>query len=222
MENNIAACCASLEAVNYGFNKKYKSILTQMECSIANGQRNKAQSELEILMTIADCKRALNQTQSLLRKDNHKLIYYCGSWFLRNCLKELAKIKEESILYITGLNFGSIRTLDQSLNIKHEIQTTSYASVDKQDNRNVLATLNRNGQHLNAYFHAHPGYGINATMPSPTDEELQIDLEKGGYKAIGGIFNREGYVRFFSGSLEYEIEVIGKGVEKIDENIFKI
>jgi hypothetical protein len=49
----------------------------------------------------------------------------------------------------------------------------------------------------------------------------QKRLEAGGYNAIGGIFTRDGQIRFFSHKLPFMVEVYGKGVEQIEDTLFR-
>lgn len=213
---------ASIEAINFGLEKKYNGFMSMLGKEISNGNRVKAKSSFEILMSIADCQRAINETKEVLLNGKGKTIFACGSWFLQKCLSELAKTEKESLLYITGLKFGSVRTLERFLNLEYANQTTTYVSADKKSNQQALIELGKYGQSLHAWFHSHPGSGAEATMPSTVDLRHQSDLEKGGYSAIGGIFTRDGYVRFFTKEHKYEIEVIGKGIEKVEEGIYKI
>ncbi len=69
---------------------------------------------------------------------------------------------------------------------------------------------------------SHPSRGINSNNPSSTDFSNQERLEKGNYKTIGGIFSRDGYLRFFSDKLQYKISISGKGVENVSKGVYKL
>ena len=40
--------------------------------------------------------------------------------------------------------------------------------------------------------------------------------------ALGAIFSRDGYVRFFRLDRSFEIEIYGEGVEKHEDNVYRL
>jgi len=66
-----------------------------------------------------------------------------------------------------------------------------------RDTHRLLILLETFGHRLVGHAHSHPGTGPNATRPSGIDENFQRRLENGGHSAIGAIFSRDGWVRFF-------------------------
>ena len=76
------------------------------------------------------------------------------------------------------------------------------------------------GYPLHMVCHSHPGRGINANLPSSTDMDHQLRLERGGYKCISCIFSRDGYVRFFSAGFPFAVDIFGEGVKDLGYNTF--
>ena len=88
----------------------------------------------------------------------------------------------------------------------------------------ILIYLDQHNHKLFMTLHSHPGSGKDATHPSSIDMDYARRLEMGGYVAIGAIFDRMGYVRFYSHKMPFRVSVYGAGVEVIDEQhrIYKI
>jgi len=148
------------------------------------------------------------------------LVYVTGSLFLYQCFKYLTSMGEnEGLHFVTGIKLGRIMTLDymQKVVIKSQSQVHAEADLNSLFQHLIFAD-ERFGHYFHAYFHSHPG---NNSHPSGFDMDYQIRLEAGGYKTIGGIFTRDGQMRFFSHKLPFIIEIYGKGVEQIDDTLFR-
>ena len=148
------------------------------------------------------------------------LIYVTSSLFLYNCFKYLTSMGENEVMhFVTGIKFGHIRTLDymQKVTMKH--QSPVHVETDINSVFRVLGMMDEEfGHYLHAYFHSHPG---SFSSPSEIDINYQKRLEAGRYNTIGGIFTRDGQIRFFSHKLPFIVEVYGKGVEQIENTLFQ-
>ena len=155
------------------------------------------------------------------------LRYRIGSLFLKECFDYLTSSPEEVIHLVTGME------LEKNLFILDRLEKVEYrasiveAKADVKDLFKKLIELDEKYGHLLlAVFHSHPFGGVAGTCPSGIDRKLQDSLEASGYKAIQAVFSQDGYIRFFSNKLDFEIEVYGKGIEKINgqgnEIIFKL
>jgi len=69
-------------------------------------------------------------------------------------------------------------------------------------------------------FHSHP----QGFSPKPSSQDLEQfeQYEDHEFRALGGIFTRNGYIRFFRSNLDFEIVIRESGVEKREENLYKI
>jgi len=106
-----------------------------------------------------------------------------------------------------------------------EFSEQSAAGVRAEDTSNIEAflKLERLGLPLAAHFHSHPGFGPEANHPSHIDRAFQERLERGGAIAIGGIFSRDGYLRFFAGQgRSFRMKVYGNNVVPCGENLFHV
>ncbi len=155
------------------------------------------------------------------------LRYRIGSLFIKECAQYLTSSPEEVIHLVSGIELEKNSFLLDRLE-KVEYQASMVgAKADVKDLFKKLIELDEKYGHLLlAVFHSHPFKGVAGTCPSGIDRKLQNGLEMSGYKTIQAIFSRDGYVRFFSNKLDFEIEVYGKGVEKIseqgNEKVFKL
>ena len=153
--------------------------------------------------------------------DNTKTGYLVSSLFLRESFELLNKREVESLHFVTGPEISDTKVLDKIVDFRLEKQSAVYAKADSSAVRKALIYLNRHAYKLYGCFHIHPGNGATSIFPSSTDMKLDRLLHRGGYGCIGAIFSRDGYIRFFS-SKEFEINIYGNGVEKIDEKLYRL
>lgn len=131
---------------------------------------------------------------------------------------------KESFHYATGIRVDD-RTfaVTQIVPVRYARQAAGGVLVANDSNITALADLDRMGLPLIMHFHSHPGFGRESNRPSMIDRKFQERLERGGHLAVGGIFSRDGYVRWFAGDLDrFVIEVQGNNVKKVGDNEFKI
>jgi proteasome lid subunit RPN8/RPN11 len=154
-------------------------------------------------------------------KENNRLVFISSSLFLHESFDYLNKGKPESLHFVTGPQLGNKAILDRIIPLLLQTQTFIFARADSVAVRKALIYLSRCEHKLQGCFHIHPGVGIDSTIPSGIDLRLQETLDRGGYGAVSAIFSRDGYIRFYS-SLDFEIQIYGKGAEKIDARVYRI
>ncbi|MGP8321429.1 MAG: hypothetical protein ACT6FE_03775 [Methanosarcinaceae archaeon] len=136
--------------------------------------------------------------------------------------QKLCSISTESILYAVGNNYGNSYSIERLIELELDQSKFGYAKANDVFNLKTMIELEKYGTLLTCYFHAHPSSGINSNHPSDIDYSTQKRLESGNYKTIGGIFSRDGYLRFFTDKLEFKITILGKGVEHVSKNVYKL
>jgi len=138
-------------------------------------------------------------------------------------MKEYLVVKDgkEKFCHATGIKITPNNIVLTSL-IKPGIskRTYTYAEGDNTSLSQHLAYLTKFGHAVFLQAHRHPGKGQNATYPSGTDIQNHRIWEV-CYPLIGAIFVEDGYFRFFSAGRNFNIEIHGKGVKKIDRTIYK-
>ncbi len=148
--------------------------------------------------------------------------YLVGSRFLTWCSKLLLRSADEGLVFVSGLQLEPILTLDQLVGFGLKRQSLTGAEADRGSALRALIQLDCFGHKLHGVFHSHPGDGPIGTLPSGIDHETQARLERGGYPVIGGIFSRDGYVRFFSEKNQFEVITYGTGIESAGEKVFRV
>jgi hypothetical protein len=124
--------------------------------------------------------------------------------------------------YASGVINNGIRIIERMITFPFKQQSSVYVEGDHYATRDALIRMANFGYFLHAVCHSHPGKTIHSTLPSNIDLEHQSRLEKGGYQAISCIFSRDGFVRFFSVNLVFELNIYGEGVEKHGKNVFRL
>ncbi len=121
---------------------------------------------------------------------------------------------------------GNSFILDKLIKIDYQATVVAAKASVKDIFTKLIDLDEKHGHLLLAIMHSHPFSGVSGTTPSGVDRNLQVNLETSGYKVIQAIFARDGYIRFFSNYLKFEIDIYGKGVEKINaketETVFKL
>ena len=185
-----------------------------------NYSKNKANFLLKQALLVGKWSRQLSDLlppKSLKKRQT----YVMSSLFLHDCFNFLNTKKVESLHFVTGPQLADMSVLDRIIDFEIEIQNSIFAKGNSSSIRNALIQLSKYEHKLQGCFHIHPGRGIFSTEPSPIDLRLQDTFDRGGYKAIGAIFSRDGIIRFYS-SLDFEIQVYGKGVERIYGRFYRL
>lgn len=189
-----------------------KELRTFFEREIRNSIR-----ETQLLMKISrECEERFRSQRTLLDAEVNALNYKIGSLFLRECAEYLTSSSEEVMHLVTGLEvYPGLYIIDKMEKIKFEASIIS-AKADINDLFRKLVEMDETYGHLLlGVFHSHPFSGMAGTRPSGIDKKLQDVFESSGYKAIQAVFSQDGYIRFFSNKLSFEIEIYGKSIKKI-------
>lgn len=206
--------------------EKVKDLISKVEKVVEQDVEN-FQKELENILKFKNQFKNLTQNFVSSLEPKITLKYKIGSLFLKECFECLVASPEEAIRLVSGVALEeNLFILDRLMRVEYQASMVG-AKADVKDLFRKLIELDEGYGHLLlGICHSHPFGGIAGTCPSGIDRNLQESLEKSGYKTIQAIFSRDGYIRFFSNKLAFEIEVYGKGVEKItekeNERIFKL
>lgn len=182
---------------------------------------------LEIIKAVAEYQKGLyEEYMERINAEQKKKTYMVSSLFLQDCYdcltRELSSNKDiESLIYVTGVEAGRYVILDRIISFKMDEQTPVYAKGNAQDTHRVLMQLSVMGYKLLGIFHTHLWEGMGAVNPSSIDITNQGRYEKSGYEAISGIFSKDGFVRFFSNSLDFNMTVYGKEVQEYGNKIYR-
>jgi hypothetical protein len=204
------------------FHGKEQDALAALKAAAASGDRERAQIQLEVMMSYADLQQVARKLMPAGAGDNQEITYLVGSLFLYDCYKELVHGPDEDMHYVTGLKLGSILTMDRIITFDLDAATPVFAQGNLASSHEALIRLTRFGHRLHGLFHRHPGRGKESTRPSYIDLDTQERQESGKYPVIGAIFTKDGFVRFFSAKNQFQIVTYGEGVEHVGETVYRL
>ena len=170
------------------------------------------------------------QTQVVMKEVSNELTtppvdvpeFAVSTELLYEAFRKATALPTESILYASGSNNDNSYSIERLAEPKLDKSEIAYASVDMESSTKILLELEKYGSLLTCFFHAHPGRGVNSNKPSSTDIATQVIYENGKFKTIGGIFSRDGYLRFFSDKFDFRVTLSGKGVQYVSQNVYKL
>jgi len=180
---------------------------------------------------IYDCLKRLRQLRSALAAltthdeaaDARCSVYLISAAFLREAFRALTKTTDEDLVFATGPEDGTrLFALTRMVTFNLAQRSVAHAVPEHRSQVAALRQLDRNDERLLATLHSHPGGGAGAARPSSVDMSTQRDLEKNGYPAIGVVFSRDGYVRFYSVDRMFRVSVSGAGVKQVDDCLFHL
>ena len=148
---------------------------------------------------------------------------------IRSCYRDLhdgAKGLERMHLVSGWVSPSRARVMSRMEPVEFSNQTPSYVSADPASTHCKLVDLfERDGLELISMHHSHVMDGAASTAPSSVDLANMQRFVAQGWAAIGGIYSRDHFVRFFSTQHDFEISIFGKGAEVVSrkprETIFK-
>ena len=175
------------------------------------------ENRLEIIVPPKEIRHEKTEPQKAGKNE-----YLCDSMFLSSCYERLIKGPDEELYLVTGTQYNNTKILTTMLPLKYKYQSIAGVAGDEESTRQQLKMVDAFGSRYLAYFHSHPGYGEDATRPSTIDISLQQKYERAKQFVIGGIFSRSGHVRFYSYEFPFTINVLGKRVRKVSDNVFQL
>ena len=160
--------------------------------------------------------RRLNQCKAILKnRKNNCNFYIVNSMLLADSYRILMQSPVESVHYIAGARFENVMIAQKIIGFDQEYQSEYGAKAESVSSFHALRIMDEFSNKFSIHVHSHPGNGVNANHPSSTDRTYQGNLEKGGYKAIGCIFSRDGWFRFFSNNIRMYIHIVGNSKKVI-------
>jgi len=222
-DSNKVGCVEDLRLQEQATARDIESLFVSIRSYIAKFQLTEAALTFSQLLSLSRFHHTVREiTQRCHATEPGTSTYFFGSSLLYDTYHRQAAIATETIDYALGHRHGSFLTVEKVIPLQLESSSVSRAEGNSRDNARVLVEAERLGGILSCYFHTHPGHGPHANLPSPTDIATQKRFEQGGYAVIGGIFSRDGYLRFFSHEKPFNISISGKEVEHVGENLYKL
>lgn len=197
---------------------------------VSDGRRALADFEFELAARRFDEASALQRVRrqvldlhySASPTSDQQTLHVVNASCVYDLYHRLMSSQHERIWLVAGSRIGAVITMERPIELKLDSASLGHASANPEFTRNLLIECEKFGSIFAAFFHAHPGNGSENTRPSAIDLATQESYEKGGYRTIGGIFSRDGYLRFFAHTMQFQVKIMGKGVENEGNCLYRL
>jgi hypothetical protein len=210
--------------------RRYRSVLGDLlEERDSLAERIARYARRRDVKNIEFCNRRLAdtlQTISILEKVGARPIpltheYVFSSWILRDSFHRCMEREEEGIHFIAGIQLEEMRVATRIISFPYAYRSVAGAKGDHRATHQIMIETHEMGHTLLALIHSHPGTGLHANRHSTEDHRTHTLWEKTS-RMIGGIWSRDGYLRFFSVGLPFSIRIVGDKMQEVERNVFQI
>jgi hypothetical protein len=147
--------------------------------------------------------------------------YLFSSLMLVDSFRLTTRTAEEAAHFIVGIETDDGAVGTQLLPFEYSSQSVAGVAGKHAATHEVVIQTHDAGHRILALVHSHPGSGIHANHHSSIDERTQ-ELWEHTTKLIGGIWSRDGYLRWYSSNRPFRVKIIGTHLERIDDNVWKL
>lgn len=155
------------------------------------------------------------------RKPSPHLSVVLSSVMLARSFEVCTERPEEGMHFIAGFDFDGLRIGTHIVPFPYSERSVVGASGDHLATQRLCAEIHEAGHTIVALMHAHPGSGQAANHPSSVDIRTQRLWEQTS-RLVGGIWARDGFLRWYSVNVDFDVEIVGNNLEKIDARQFKL
>jgi len=145
-----------------------------------------------------------------------------SSLFLLDQWRRLTCGKTEQLIAVGGVRLEGWWTHQIAVFVDYDVVSAGEVRANFASSHRGLVQLSRHAHALTGIFHSHPGFGRGAVEPSSTDLATHARFERAGYPTLGAIFNKDGFVKFFTAGAPFEVQVIGGGVQEVEANVYRM
>lgn len=170
---------------------------------------------------LVECERKDNNVADHVEPSTEAFVM--EACFLRELLAVLTTDANEHMRFLTGPKIDQARVVCRWAQPSVlERQSPVFVRASAQSVAAALIPMIEQGAELHIIAHSHPGSGPGGTNPSSTDIECLGELQRSGSRAIGCIFSRDGWVRFFTVSTKFSVQILGTGTATLNPQIFYV
>lgn len=189
---------------------------------VSRGLSARVDADLATLLELAQLQEKLSLLESLTPKSvGSDVRILLSSWMLQESFEYCTQDEREGLHFILGVESDGVR-------IGTQIRTFPYAERSIVSATGDLAAISRIGIEMHeaghclvAMIHSHPGGGAGSNRPSGTDMHTQRLMEATS-RCVGGIWARDGHLRFYSDKLTFDVEIVGSHVERSNDGNWKL
>ncbi len=176
------------------------------------GRLDQIDSELELLGSI-------HQTSESTLHQRHSFVF--SSAMLLESFRLCVAKPEEGMHFILGVDLDGSLVGTQIVSFPYASRSIAGASGVHEATHAIAIQAHEFGHRIIAIIHSHPGSGKGANHPSHVDMKTHETWEK-THDIVGGIWSRDGYLRFFSADKVFDARVIGSRIQRIEDHVWKI
>lgn len=155
------------------------------------------------------------------RTSTSDAVFVFSSLLLLESFRFATQSADEWLHCVIGVDIDGMVVGTQIVTFPYTSQSAVGVSADHAATHRMMIETHEAGHRIVAILHSHPGAGVGANHHSSTDSRTQREWERSS-EVISGVWSRDGYLRWFSNRLRFNVEIIGNYVEKMDEHLFKI
>lgn len=144
-----------------------------------------------------------------------------SSAMLRESFRYCVSKPEEGMHFILGIEHEGVLIGTHIVPFPYQYRSVAGAAGVHQHTHKICIQAHETGHYAMALLHSHPGSGIDANHPSGTDRRTQT-LWEHGTRLLGGIWSRDGYLRWYTNDLAFAVDVEGNQIERIEGDVWKI
>ncbi len=154
---------------------------------------------------------------------NERHLYVFSSAMLLESFRLCCETPDEGMHFIVGIEFEGVVVGTQMVSFPYRHRSIAGAAGEHLATHQICIAAHEGGQRVVAMIHSHPGHGSQANHRSPTDEKTQRLWEQ-TTDLVGAIWSRDGYLRWYSHRLSFEIRIVGTHLESIqnDQHLWKL
>lgn len=185
-------------------------------------QRGRFRAVANIAKRLLAIQRDLRMLESLSRGSSPRTVHIVlSSGMLARSFQVCTELRAEGLHFITGIEYDGLRIGTEIATLPYVDRSFASASADHQASQDLNAETHESGHTLVALLHSHPGSGIDANHPSSVDLKTQRLWEIGS-RLVGGIWTRDGFLRWYAVNIAFTIDIVGHHLERIDAHLFKL
>jgi len=143
-----------------------------------------------------------------------------STMMLAQSFRLCTETQDEGMHFIVGVEYDGLKVGTHIIPFGYAQRSVAGAAGDPLDTHRIVIHTYEAATRFSPCC-IPPGSGPNANFPSAIDERTQRLWEQGS-NLIGGIWSRDGFLRWYSVAVRFQVEVVGSHMEKLDARLFKL
>ncbi len=191
----------------------------QSRAAVMNGDGAKLARSSDQLLAVVERVRLLRRLLVGFSPTTRSLVF--PAQLLLQSYALCCETPDEGMHLVIGVELEGLAVATNVVPLAYEHRSIAAARGDHRDSHRKCIAIHEAGYRVLALLHSHPGAGPNANLHSAEDSMTQRLWEQ-ATNMVSGIWSRDGYLRFFSCSRPFLIQIAGNHMEQLDNELFRI